>query len=450
MMPAPMSRICVVGFGPLPMEQGSDHTAAGLRTWQLARGLADAGVDVELILFQAGEPPEPASFERHSNGFPVRLSRRGMTHVEDVEALRAELDDRAPAGVVGATAFGSFLVCRTGTLLPVWVDFFGDPFAEAQALSECRGEARAMLDGWWMAAWCLRRGDRFAAVSPAQRFALLGQLGCFGRLSVENAGTNLCAVVPETYFPVAPLASPPDRVATPFTVLYAGGFNSWVDGDTLVEALRLALAEDPTLHFVAAGGGIPGFLEEPWLDFVARMGALPTALRARVELPGRVSVERLESLEARCGCGVAPEKNLLERELGGQNRSLRWMSRGLAVVTTAQSELGCEIREQGLGLVYRPGDPRSLADAILELSRDRARTRQLGERARRWVERTRSVAATTSALVEWARAPVPAPDRASGAAAARAEKQLEMLRDQLSLEARAKASVGGRGSDADR
>lgn len=433
MMPVTMRRICVIGFGPLPFDPGTEHTAAGRRTWQLAAGLAEAGLPVEALVAEssASEPAARRAPDAVRSG--VCISRRTRGELEDSASFRAELDRIEPLALVGATAYASYLACRSGSRAPLWVDFFGDPFAEGQALATVRGDEQPIHDAWWMAAWCLRRGDRFSAVSTAQRFALLGELGAFGRLTAANTGERLCEVVPEACIEL-PGAAANGVEAREFTVLFSGGFNTWIDGETLVGALRLAMSEAPTLRFVAAGGEIPGFLAEPWQEFCDRIRALPESVRERVELHGRLRSESLDELESRCSCGIVPEKRLVERELGGQNRSLSWMARGLPVVTTVMSEMGREIVDCGAGVAYEPGSARSLADALLRLSRERAWARETGRRARAWVAEHRSIVATTRPLVAWARSPAAAPDRIAGDGRTFTRRQAEALRDQLHLE----------------
>jgi hypothetical protein len=97
------------------------------------------------------------------------------------------------------------------------------------------------------------------------------------------------------------------------------------------------------------------------------------------------------------------------------------------VIATAQSELSREMAAHGCAALYTPGDPRSLADQIVSLARDRGRARRMGALGREWTLTARSSAATTAALRKWAAAPAPAADRASGHAHRRALRHAEIV-----------------------
>lgn len=429
-----MSHIRLLGSGPLPFEASTVHAAAGLRAWQFARALADEGHRVDLLLL--GSRPTAAGQEPAGGADlgGIRIHPLEDSYAQSAPALRALLDEGSPAAVVGASTYCSYLAARSGAGAPLWIDLNGDPMAEGQARAEAVGDERAVHDAWWMLAWCLRRGDRFSVVSGAQRYAALGQLGSAGRLSSRTLGEELVAVIPEACdLPPTPRAIPSHGE---FVILFSGSFNTWIDGDTLFSALEIALAANSTLRFVATGGEVAGFVEEPWRRFAARVESLPEASRRRIELLGWIPSESLAEVESRACCGVVPERPIVERELGGQNRSLRWMARGIPVVTTALSEIGASIRSNRLGLVYEPGDARSLAEALLLLESDRSLASELGSRARAWVGAQRSIAATTAALRSWSAAPRCAADRRDGTADAQSRHQIAMLTDQLHLAAR--------------
>lgn len=425
-------RIAVVGFGPLPFEQGDRHDAAGIRSWQFANALATAGHETALLSLRSPES------KRRTAGSPAvgRLDtlvqhELSSEDVQDPRSLRRRIEELGAHALVGATAYGSFLAARAVPDLPLWVDLFGDPIAEAQAAVASGGDRGLLEDAHWLMDWCLRRGDRFSVVSDRQRLALFGQLGLGGR-SLTFSPDELVHVIPEAAELLEEARNVPDDA--PFRVLASGSFNFWIDGSTLISAIALALPADHSIEFVVTGGGIPGYLEGPWRLFRSQLEELKLDYADRIAVKGWVSASELAEIESLTACGVVPERPLIERELGGQNRSLRWMSRGIPVITTALSSTGQAIGERRLGLLYEPSNPRSLAEAITTLARNRGLRGQLGRNARNWVATERSIAATTSPLCAWAENPTPAPDRVSGDAIRFAERQAERLRDQLLLE----------------
>jgi glycosyltransferase involved in cell wall biosynthesis len=430
--------VLLLGAGPLPSRLHTRHFAGGLRSRQFAHALADAGLDVELLLL----PGAGQEAERETTAAGRPFTVRELTAAElEPAPLRARVEAASPAALVGCGTYPSFLLARCGHAAPLWVDLHGDPLAEGQAAAAAGGGDRLLEEYAWMSSWCLRRGDRFSAVSTPQRYALLGQLGVAGRLNRANAGSDLVRALPDA----CEVPDDVDEIAEdgPFVLLLTGSFNTWVDGPTLFRALELALPAAPELSLVVTGGEVPGFAETPYREFVASVGTLPAAARARVRLCGWVEDSELERLERTSSCGVVPELPRVERELGSQNRSLRWMARARPLVTTAQCELGAAIRDRGLGLVYPPGDAGALAAAILELVRDRRRARELGARARAWVTRHRSIAATTAPLVDWARDPAPAPDRATATLDAVVRRFVQIPVDQLHLERSARGGGSG-------
>jgi hypothetical protein len=182
------------------------------------------------------------------------------------------------------------------------------------------------------------------------------------------------------------------------------------------------------LRAVVTGGPVAG-LEVAWERFRARIGELPAGIRERIEIAGWVDLDRLARIESRACCGIVAERPVPERELGGNNRGLRWMAKGVPVVLTELSELGREALAASAARSYLPASPDSLAASIVSLFDDAAAAEALRRRALDWLREKRSIAATTGPLVSWARAPGYARDREDGSAARLALRHAEMLRD---------------------
>ena len=65
------------------------------------------------------------------------------------------------------------------------------------------------------------------------------------------------------------------------------------------------------------------------------------------------------------------------------------MALGLPVVASDLPPLAEMVRDQETGLLFRPGDPRSLAEACIRMGRGPEIRKKLGDRARTWVRQER-------------------------------------------------------------
>jgi GT2 family glycosyltransferase/glycosyltransferase involved in cell wall biosynthesis len=405
--------LLILGWGPLPFENERMNYAPGARTWQLAHGLAADGHRVVAACSRmpgaySGEPA-PVSEQVHDGVLVFTMEHEIFEHPGGLEAL---VDALCPDALVGASSVPSLRAARLAGELPVWVDLFGDPMAEAQARAlvhadvEQRGAYRDLL------AELLERGDRFSAVSERQRLTALGQLGLAGRLGAGTAGYELvhtipCAVTERARGPRPRLVDVSDDE---LVVLWSGGFNTWCDVDTLFTGLERAMEAEPRLRCVTTGGEITGHDEctyRRWLELVAasphrdaftNKGCLPEAEAALYR--------------DRADLGVVTERLLLERVLGSSGRLVDWLGAGVPFVCSSLSELGHELATEGLALVYEPGDPDSLAACVLTAAGDPERLAEMARRARAYATDRWSELRTTEALRTWAHDPGRAPDHA--------------------------------------
>src|SRR5450756_1616506 len=93
-----------------------------------------------------------------------------------------------------------------------------------------------------------------------------------------------------------------------------------------------------------------------------------------------------------------------------RNRILEWALAGLPAISTDLCELTGELSREGLLFPIPVGDPRALADRVLELEGDPGRLRQAGERLKDFVLEKYSFEGTTVCLRDWVRDPGHAPD----------------------------------------
>lgn len=420
-----MSRILLVGVGCPSFVVSDRHLGPGLRTGHFAVALARAGHELLVLCADVTGEQAPGSanpFDADVDGRPVRCVMANEATLTG-GALRDAIDRFAPQGVVGATAYGAALaarlmprspVPRDGDAVPFWADVFGDLMAEAQAKAAAHGSDLSVVRFWTTLRAVLERGDRFSAVSHAQASALVGQLGLAGRLSSATAGQDLVSVIPcagELRREAVPdpvvrgRRVPPDA----FVVLWSGSFNTWCDVDTLVEGVEGAMERRESIHFVATGGGVAGHDERTIARFAGLVAR--SRFRDRFLIDGWVRDDLLPAYYEEADVGVCIERDLYERRLGAENRVVQWLVHGLPCVTTGLSELGRALVGEGACFSTTTGDADALAAVLVDLSDDRRRLREAGERCRRAAARFGYVS-TATPLLDWADRPVAAGDAA--------------------------------------
>lgn len=407
-----MSRVCLIGVGDPSFLPSRHHAGPGLRCGHFAAALAGAGHEL-LVLYVSGGS---ARLRTAAAAEPVEMPGGGR-----IRALETGEDDFASAGLaqlvgnfgpdalVGVSAHGAAMAARLGIDVPLWADIFGDLMAEAQAKAAAHDNDISIAHFWSVLAPVLASGDRFSAVSRAQAYALLGQLGLAGRLNSATAGEELVSVIPCAAEPRVSRAGADSGLRgrtvaeDAFIVMWNGGFNTWCDVETLFDGLQRAMLIEPTLVFVATGGAIRGHDESTHRRFLERVEASP--MRDRFHLLGWVSDEQLPAIVGDADVGIVIERDLYERRLGAENRIVSWMADGVPAVTTALSEFGQELASRGLVFAVTHGSADAIASMLSELARDRQRLRRVGEQCRRYAAEHLGYSACARPLLAWCAAP---------------------------------------------
>jgi glycosyltransferase involved in cell wall biosynthesis len=408
-------RALLVGVHPLPDDEGARSLSfPGHRTAQFRAALRRAGCAVLTVLLD----------EEGSGAAAGGADTRVLSAVEigaGRELQRAH-DAFGPEVVVAAGGYhAARAVSGLTTDAARWIDLPGDLAAEGQLRAADGGGDAVLADYLAVLDRALAAGDRFSVVGPSQRLALLGQLGARGRLAASTTGCEPVAIVPVSSD--GPAAVPPLPEGGPLRVLSAGGYNTWLDTDTMFAGLEEAMARCDGLVFVSTGG--PVFDGDAGhRTFWERARA--SRFAARFLDRGRVT--RAEAREALCGSHVALSiaRRSLEAELGSRQRAVEAAAHGRPVVITGLGDLARSIDEAGAGLTVPAGDARALADALVRLAADRTALATLGRNARAWWEGTATPPATTAPLEEWVARPSRWPAPATVAAAARDDRLLKL------------------------
>ena len=117
-----MTKVLVCGLCPLPFENTLRSFGPGIRTWQLARGLAAAGHRVHVLAMKIPAGYEATTAMRRENRDGVTIERLADEQLFDARWLGARIDELQPEALVGATVYGSHALARiddvAGALTP--------------------------------------------------------------------------------------------------------------------------------------------------------------------------------------------------------------------------------------------------------------------------------------------------------------------------------------------
>ena len=210
--------------------------------------------------------------------------------------------------------------------------------------------------------WRLAQADAVTVVSTALKDHLLNQYRLReDKFTVVPNGADESLFYPgrepDLEFPSDP-ASP--RIG------FVGSFQGFHGLELLVGMIDAVSACCPDARFLLVGGG-------PGADHVAaRIGRSD-----RVVFTGSVSHDRIPGLVASIDIGVMPEALFY----GSPLKVMEWMAAGLAIVAPRYDPLE-EILEDGReGLLFPPGDLRSLVEKVSTLVRHPELRAKLGEAA---------------------------------------------------------------------
>ncbi len=423
-----MTRVLLLGAGPLPTPNPKHVDFPMLRTWQFLRGLLEADVDVWLVQSVSGRRV-PRWRERRFEGKRIHVLSLAEPDFDRADGPARWVDRCRPDVVVSAGPYRTArAAARVPRPVPTLIDLPGDPMAEAHLRATLTGDdshlehARRLMDA------VLWRGDAFAVVSNPQRYATLGALGLWGRLPDSGAGPGLVQVVPVGIEPLwEAWAARGDGTAArePDKIIWPGSFNTWAATDTFVDACEIAMARNPNLHVVATGGPIKNHAESVHAGVVSRVAASPR--RNRWKLTGWLPASRAAAEVGTATLGVMLDKPCAESELGSRTRLLYGAVLGLRWLVTPRCELARQLVEQGLARPVWSLDPEEVADAILEETAiASSRDPDPDSVGRLWESFGPAVA--TEPLVAWVLSPSSLSPEKSGVVSASASRLIELER----------------------
>jgi glycosyltransferase involved in cell wall biosynthesis len=157
-------------------------------------------------------------------------------------------------------------------------------------------------------------------------------------------------------------------------VVYVGRLHRLKGVDVLIKAVSIAAREEPALTAVIIGPGD----QRPYKELANRLG-----VGRNVVFSGFVSEEmKIGALDASTALVLPSISNYVEAFSLAITEA--W-ARGKPVVASAVGEIPYRVRHMVNGLLVPPKNPKALADAILQLIRDRELGEKLGAEGRKRV-----------------------------------------------------------------
>jgi len=409
-------RILVLGFAPLPFEKERRLGALCFRTWHVTQALLTAGHEVTLVAVrtagayedESNRPPALRFQGEHFTYYSVQGSRFEGGFAQDV------CDRVEPQAIVAVHAYPAWIASRLRSEAPLWADMNGYAMSEAQARAAVTGDDSGIAEAWKWERTALARADMLSVVSTRQKYAVIGEMAAIGRLKGSNYGRDRVhylpnAVEPQPYRHTKTVVRGRLVGERDFVVLWAGGYNTWTDVDTLFAGLVEAMREEPRLKFVSLGGAMPGRDEVTFYRF--RQLIDESEFADRFLFTGWVPNEEVPNYYFESDVGINIDRFSYEMLIGCRYRILDMLRAGLPVVTTLGTEISEIVEQERLGMTFAPGDAQGLKECLLTLARDESRRKRCAERARDYLLRYRLVADVMKPLQLWANDPRPSPDR---------------------------------------
>ena len=411
-----MSRLFVLGVGPLPFEERIKVYGSSLRTWHFIQPLLDQGHEIRLVAMQLPDPyheenlPQISKIERDNLSY---YSVNELYVFMDINYLQMHCDEFQPDAILGINTHAAAQACKLKTDKPIWADLNGWVMAEAQMKAAIYKDDNFLNYFWAQEEPIIKRADRFSTVSIPQKYALIGELAAFGRLNRRTFGYDFVEHIPnavnsDELIIGEPLLRGKKVQDDDFLVLWSGGYNTWTDVDTLFNGLQEAMSQNPRIKFISTGGNISGHDDFTYRDFQQKIEQSP--YKDRFILLGWISSKDIPTVYSECDLGLNIDGLNYEVVFGARNRLNSMLRSGIPVLTTLGTEVTEILNDHQLALSFERGNPKSLAEQILWAAQHRGEIKSMGAQGQTFVLSEWSRVKTTLAVQAWAKNPTHSPD----------------------------------------
>jgi glycosyltransferase involved in cell wall biosynthesis len=176
----------------------------------------------------------------------------------------------------------------------------------------------------------------------------------------------------------------------------------------LFEALELAMAGAPHLHFVSVGANTYDASDNVYAQLTQRISQSPH--KDRYHMLGWRPWSEMAQFYNESDVGVNLDALHYETLYGTRTRLVEMMSAGLPVVSSEGTEIIKHIVQNEAGLVFVSGDAKGFGDCLLRLANDSSSQKRMAERAKTFAANKLSFGVTLDPVRKWAQNPRHAPD----------------------------------------
>lgn len=397
-----MLKVLIVGHAPLPNENTKHTYALGKRTWQFVKPLIDKGYEVCLIAFRLSTSQNDQATNNPKHTFTYYNLESNIMY--DSEYLLSLIHSFEPDCCIGVTTLASSILARLDLKIPFWADLYGSIMAESQVKAATFNDDQDFYYFVNLEQSVLSLADKISTVSKAQRLSVIGELGLVGRLNSYTAGYEFVHTIPvggdnETYVPTQNVIR---NIITPdnaFVILYSGGYNTWLDIQTLFDGVEGAMRQDDEIHFVSTGGEIIGHDNQTYASFKTLISQ--SSYKDHFHLCGWVNSDSLHNYYLESNVGIIADKLCYEAELGSRTRIIDWLRAELPAVCNPISEITIEIEQSGIGFCFEIGNAQTLTSQLLMLKRNPQLIQNAKEKTRNIFKEIYSIEATMPPLINW-------------------------------------------------
>ncbi|CAI8782396.1 Glycosyl transferase, group 1 family protein [Methylococcus capsulatus] len=247
---------------------------------------------------------------------------------------------------------------------------------------------RGRLSSWLLYRLVLPAADHVFVQSDAMRTMLESH----GLPAARMTPVPMGATIPERIEDIPPVDDP--RLAGRRVVVYLGALERARRSEVMIEAMAAVRKEFPQALLVFVGDAEdPG--ERLWFDALVR----ELGLQDHVLFTGWLPAEQARRYLRTAEIGLSPCARTPSLEVASPTKVIEYMAWGVPVVANDLPDQAYLIGETGGGLCV-PLTPEGFAAGILQLLRDPAAARRMGEAGRRAIPGLRSYEVIARSLAE--------------------------------------------------